>query len=135
MADLAITVANVIAGALASIDRHHNAGAAITSGQVVYLDTDGTYKLADDNGSAAARVPSGIALNAAAIGQPVAVVLSGPVTVGAALTPGVGYYLSSNPGGIAPAADLAAGQYPSFLGFAISATVLNLAIEQAGVSL
>jgi hypothetical protein len=135
MADLVITATNVAAGTGASIDRQRVAGAAIAAGQVVYLDSDGTYKLADDNGSAAARVPAGIALNAAAAGQPVAVVVNGPVTIGAALTPGVGYYLSANPGGIAPAADLGTGQYPSFLGFAASATVLNLGIQQAGVSL
>jgi hypothetical protein len=135
MADLTITAANVVAGANATFDRH-NAGAAISAGQMVYLDpADNTFKLADDNGVAAARVPVGVAAHAAAIGQPLTVITSGPVTIGAALTQGVGYYLSSTPGGIAPAADLASGQYPSFLGFAISATVLNLNIQQAGVSL
>jgi hypothetical protein len=136
MADLTITAANVVAGAGATVDRNHNAGAAITAGQVVYLDSDGTYKLADDNSAtAAARVASGIALNGAASGQPVAVLTSGPVTIGAAVTVGVGYYLSANPGGICPAADLGSGQYPSLLGFAISASVLNVAITGAGVSL
>jgi hypothetical protein len=100
---------------------------AITAGQVVYLDSaTNTFKLADCNsGTAAARVPFGVALDNAAAGQPVQVQTSGPVTIGAAVTPGVGYYLSATPGGICPVADMVAGCFPSFLGFAISATQIS----------
>jgi hypothetical protein len=83
----------------------------------------------------AARVASGIALHAAASGQPLAVLTSGPITIGAAVTAGVGYYLSATAGGICPVADLGSGQYPSFLGFAISASVISININAAGVSL
>jgi hypothetical protein len=73
--DIAITAANVAAGAGATIDRTHNAGVAVTAGQVLALDTDNTYKLADDNSATASlRVPAGIALNNAAAGQPVGIV-------------------------------------------------------------
>lgn len=137
MADLTITAASVIAGASAVIDRTHNAGAAVTAGQTVYLDpADATYKLSDNNsGTAAARVVSGIALNGAASGQPLAVVTNGLVTIGAAVTAGVGYYLSATPGGICPIADLGSGSYPSLIGFAINATQINVAIAPAGVAL
>lgn len=136
MTDIVITAANVVAGAGATIDRSHNAGVAVTAGQVLALDTDNTYKLADDNaGTAAIRVPAGIAINNAAAGQPVGVVTAGPVTVGGTLVANTAYYLSANGGGIAPVADLAAGQFPSFLGFSLSTTVLYVNIESAVGSL
>lgn len=135
MADLVITAANVAAGSGAKIE-HGTAGAAVTAGQAVFLDTDNTYKLADANSvTPAARVDSGIALHAAAAGQPLAVCSNGPITIGATVSVGVGYYLSNNPGGICPVADLASGSYPNFLGFATSTTVIDLSIEAAGVAL
>lgn len=136
MADLAITAANVVSGA-GSRKTVGIAGVAVTAGQPVYSDpADGKYRLADsDSGTAAARAPAGIALHAAAAGQPLSVHLEGPLTIGAAVSQGVGYYLSKNAGGVAPVADLTSGCYPTILGFAISATVINVKIHQAGVAL
>lgn len=136
MADLTITAANVVAAGGATT-KNGTAGATITAGQVVYLDSDaGTYKLADtDSATAAARSPAGIALNSASAGQPLRVLEDGPVTIGAAVTAGVGYYLSGTAGGICPVADLGSGDYPVFLGFARSATVLDVDIVEAGVAL
>lgn len=136
MADLSITAANVISGA-GSLIAHGVAGAALTAGQALYLDeAAGSYKLADDNSATpAAREPDGFALHAAALGQPIAVHTRGPLTIGAVLTPGVAYYLSDTPGGICPVADLAAGEYPTIVGIAISTTVLNVKIQSAGVAL
>jgi hypothetical protein len=136
MADLTITAANVIAGASATT-RVGTAGAAITAGQAVYRDAaDGKFKLADANsGTAAARSPKGIALHAAAAGQPLVIVTSGPVTIGAALTAGVAYYQSSTPGGICPVADLVTGAYPTVLGMASSTTVLDVQIDESGAAL
>ena len=136
MADLVITAANV-ARAGDGIDDHGTAGVAVTAGQAVYLDSaTGTYKLADnDSATAEARSPDGLALNPAAIGQPLAVRKKGRITIGAAVTAGVPYYLSSTAGGICPAADLGSGDYPALLGFAVSATVIDLKIVEAGVAL
>lgn len=136
MADLAITAASVVAGA-GSRRATGIAGVAVTAGQVVYSDpATGTYKLADsDSATAAARVPAGIALHAAAAGQPLSVHLEGPLTIGAAVSTGVGYYLSKNGGGVAPVADLTSGCYPALLGFATSATVIDVKFHQAGVAL
>lgn len=136
MADLAITAANVLAGAGAAVSRGV-AGATVTAGQTVYLDTaDGKWKLADNNSATAAvRTPGGIALNGASNGQPLAVLTEGPITIGAALTAGVAYYLSDTPGGICPVADLGAGEYPTVIGIASSTTVLKVAINSAGVAL
>lgn len=136
MADLTITSTSVIAGSGASVS-YGTAGAAVTAGQAVYLDsTTSRYLLADNNSATVeARVPDGIALNGAAIGQPVAVLTRGPVTIGATLTAGVAYYLSDTPGGICPVADLASGEYPTIIGLATSTTVLTVKIQTAGVAL
>lgn len=136
MADLSITAASVAPAGDVTIFSGI-AGAAITAGQMLYLDSStGTLKLADANsGTAAARSPCGMALNGAASGQTVGVARRGNVTAGATLTAGVGYYLSATPGGICPVADLSTGAYPTFLGFATSTTVLALNIIESGVSL
>jgi hypothetical protein len=136
MADLVITAASVVPGA-GSRRTSGIAGASIAAGKPVYQDpADLKYKLADANsGTAAARAVSGISLNAAENGQPLAVHLEGPLTIGAAVSQGVGYFLSSTAGGICPAADLASGAWPTLLGFAISASVIDVKIHPAGVAL
>lgn len=136
MADLSITAASVVKGAGAAVT-HGTAGATITAGQVVYLDSaDNEYKLADaDSATAGVRSPVGIALHGASDGQPLAICTSGPLTIGATLTAGVAYYLSATPGGIAPVADLSTGDYPVIMGIATSTTVLNVKIQESGVSL
>jgi len=135
MADLAITAANVLAGADASI-LHGRAGEALAQGKQVYLDsTSKKWMLADSNSAAAeARVASGTVLNAAALNQPVTVAKSGSkVTIGATLTPGTDYYLSDTPGGICPIADVGTGEYVCRVGMAVSATELQLDYFYSGV--
>lgn len=135
MADLTITAASV---AFASgSKRTGTAGATITAGQAVYLDSaDGKYKLADANsGTAAARSPVGIALHGSLNGQPLTVQTAGSITIGATMTAGVAYYLSATAGGICPVADLTTGAYPTVLGMASSTTVLKLGIQESGVAL
>lgn len=136
MADLTITAASVAAGSSAR-KTTGTAGATITAGQVVYLDSaDNKYKLADcDSATAAARSPAGIALHASLANQPLTVLTSGSITIGATVTAGIAYYLSGSAGGICPVADLGTGDYPSLLGFATSASVINVDIESAGVAL
>jgi hypothetical protein len=136
MADLVITAASVLPGSGAKTVEG-TAGASVTAGQVVYLDSSAnSYKLADCNSATAAvRSPAGIALHASATGQPLAVATAGPVTIGATLTAGVAYYLSGTPGGIRPVADNTTGDYPVILGIATSTTVLNVKIQEAGVAL
>lgn len=136
MSDLSVTAASVVQGAGANVDRASNAGETITAGQAVYKAASGKWMKADNNsGTALARVPTGIALNDAALDQPLAVLKSGPVTIGATLTAGVAYYLSGTAGGICPVADLTTGMYPCILGIATSATVLDVDIQPSGVAL
>ncbi|TGR33005.1 MULTISPECIES: hypothetical protein [unclassified Mesorhizobium] len=135
MTALVITAANVAAGAN-STRENGTAGASITAGQVVYKAADGTYKLADTNdASAVVRKPRGIALHAASAGQPLAVHLSGPITIGATVTPGVAYYLGGTPGAIVPVADLTTGDHPALLGLAASTTVINIDIQAPDAAL
>lgn len=136
MADLVITAANVIAGAGANLENGY-LGVAVTAGKALYkAAADGLWYLADNNSAtAAARQAMGIALNGGGVGQPVQVLLSGPVTIGATLTPGVAYYLSDTAGGICPVADLGVGEYVCFIGLATSASVIDVAIKYSGVAL
>lgn len=133
MADLTITAANVLAGSGAK-KVNGTAGASITAGQVVYLDSaTNTYKLADtDSATAAARSPAGIALHASSSGQPLTICTQGPVTIGATVAVGDVYYLSGTAGGLAPVADVAAGDYPCIIGICSSTTVLDVKIHEAG---
>lgn len=136
MADLTITAANVVIGSGAVIE-HGTAGAAITAGEVVYKDASTSqYLLADcDSATTGARSPRGIALNDAADGQPLTIIKSGDVTIGATLTPGLAYYLSATAGGICPYGDLLSGDYVVFLGLAESASVLAVNIHESGAQI
>lgn len=136
MTDIAITAANVVAGATATIARGI-AAATITAGQILYLDpTTGKYGLADtDSATAAVRFVAGVALHGASANQPISLVTAGPVTIGAAILAGVFYYASGTPGGICPVADVAAGDYPSVIGYGISTTVLMVKIDNSSVVL
>lgn len=136
MADLSLTAASVLAGTGAETE-NGNLGAAVTAGQVLYKKaSDGLWYLADNNSATAeVRQASGIALNGGGIGQPVRVLRSGPVTIGATISAGVAYYLSDTPGGICPVADLAGGEYPCLIGIATSTTVLDVRFQYSGVAL
>jgi len=136
MTDLVITAASVVAGSNA-IKENGVAGETITAGQVVYRDSStGSYKLADtDSATAESRTPRGIALNGAASGQPLAIIRSGDVTIGATILAGVAYYLSGTAGGICPVADVASGDYVALLGMGKSTTVLTVDIQAPGVAL
>jgi hypothetical protein len=135
MADLTITAANVVAGTGAK-SISGTAGATITAGQVVYLDSsDGEYKLADcDSATAAVRSPVGIALHGASDGQPLKVHTKGLITIGATMTAALTYYLSQNPGGICPIGDLSTGDYRTIIGIATSTTVLDVQLHESGVA-
>lgn len=123
MAILSITASAVLKGANAQFQTGL-AGATITAGQTVYLDAaDSTYKLADANLSAAAATVVAIALNSASAGQPVSVLQEDDdFTTGGTMVTGTVYVLSATAGGINPAADLAAGWYPSVVFIAKSTT-------------
>lgn len=138
MTALSITAATV-KSQTGGVIENGTAGVSVTAGQAVYLDetTTGEYQLADANsGTAAARKARGIALHAAGAHQPLAIHKSGPLNLGATLTAGVAYYLSSAAAGsIVPVADLTTGDYPCLLGMAASASIINVDIQSPGAAL
>jgi hypothetical protein len=113
-ADLSITTTSFLPGARAKT-AIGTAGAAITIGQLLYFDsaTD-SWKLADADASATTALVVAIAGSAAAIGQPVIVILEDDdLTLGATLSMTAPVYvLSATAGGIAPSADITTGWYP-----------------------
>ena len=129
--DISITPANVVPSAAAH-RVEATAGATITAGQLIYLDstdTDtsgkGKAKLSDANGSAALRVVDGIAINGASAGQPLVYVTFDPaLTIGGSQTVNTILVLSGTAGGLAPAADLASGWYVTVLGVVKTSTTL-----------
>lgn len=132
MVDYSVTPANVIAGSNAS-RVSGSAGETIAAGKAVVLSpTTKKWMLADSNSATAAlRVAQGVALNGAALDQPLQVATRGDVTVGAVLTANVAVYLSDTPGGLCPVADVGSGEYPCMMGMAKSTSVLTLNIQAA----
>lgn len=134
MADLTITAASVAKGTNASVVSSYLAGASITAGQSVYLDSvTNTIKLADAD-ALASSAAVGVALNNAASGQPIVYQRSGNITIGSTVAVGVAYYVSTTAGGICLESDLSTGDFPHFLGFATSTTVIALDPKACGVA-
>lgn len=128
MSAVSITAANVLKSASAVGPFTKNAGATITAGQVVYLDsgTD-TLKLADANLSVAAATVAGIALHGAYSGNPCQYVAVDPAfVVGGTLVAGQLYCLGATAGTIVPVTDLTTGDVRAVLGVANSTSTLNL---------
>lgn len=135
MADLTITAANVAKGTNATI-AYGTAGAAITAGQTLYIDTanSNVLKLGDANASALTATIAGVALHAAASGQPITYQTAGSITIGATVAVGTPYVASATAGGIAPAADLATGWRTTVLGVATTTAAIELSINNSGAA-
>ena len=135
MADLTVTAASVAPYTGAnnpSVISRGTAGATITAGQAIYLDsTTSTLKLADADASTAAAYGVGIALHASLSGQPLSYVSGGFFTPGATLTKGQVYCVSATAGGIAPISDTVAatGAHPCILFYAISTSVAYVIVQ------
>lgn len=133
MAALTITAANV-AWVSGTKNASYNAGAAITAGQAVYLDSaTSTWKLADADASAATADCAGIALCTGVSGQPMVVQTDGTITIGATMTLGEVYFVSTTAGAIIPAGDLASPARTTIVGVATSTTVMTLRLFTSGV--
>ena len=127
MADVAITAANVAKVSGSTTTDTGIAGATITAGQLVYLDSGtNTIKLADSNLSQAAANTIGIALHGSLSGQPIQYAIGGDITIGGTVTVAGVYVTSANAGGLAPVADLVSGMYTKVIGVGLSATVLSI---------
>jgi len=115
MADISQTAASVtwVSGVREIVGKGGGTG---TPGQSVYLDTTtNTYKLADAD-TDIESVVAGILLDNMVSGRPCLIAPPGAViNWGATLTAGTIYVQSTTPGGVAPWADLAAGDYVNVL--------------------
>ena len=133
MVDISVTAADVQPGTGAVV-KHGTAAEAITAGESVHkLASDGLIYLSDaDHATAAKRAVSGIALNSAAAGQPIAYQESGVIDIGGTVTVGEIYVLSGAAGGIAPEGDLATGDNVSIIGVGVTATNISLGIFNSG---
>lgn len=137
MADITITASSVLPSANATIALGV-AGATITQGQVVYIDTaaSNVLKLADADLSTAAAVVTGIALSAGSTGQVIRYATEDPAFVlgGAAMLAGDDVWLSDTAGGLTKTrAELEAGDTIVHMGVMTSTTVMNLKITIGGV--
>ena len=129
MADVTITAANVVAGATAQISTG-TAGATITAGQALYIDTADSNKLKLAQATAAKFAFAGIALNGAASGQPVSYVTrDAGLTIGGTVAVGIPYGLGDNAGGVAPMSDNGTGDYATFIGIGISVTKIAVLVD------
>ncbi len=117
MADVSQTAANV--AKVSNVRTFEGtAGASITAGMPVYADTTDSNKLkAADADTLAASKAKGIALHGATNGQPLLIATGGKIDVGATLSTGVLYCVSTTAGGIAPYGDLATGDFVTLLGY------------------
>jgi hypothetical protein len=135
MADITITDTSVAPGS-GCVTTSGTAGATITAGAPVYVDTanSNVIKLADANASALTATVAGIAMHGASSGQPIAYATDGFVTYNAAFTASKAYILSNTAGAIAPIADHTTGWYMSLIGIAHTTTSLRLRIYNSGVT-
>ena len=136
MTDLVIVPGNVVAGSGAP-RAAGTAGVTITAGQLVYLDpATNKYLLSDNNAvDPNGRKVSGVALNGASLNQPLTILTGGDITIGATVVAGTDYFLSTNPGGIAPRADVITGMNVVMIGLAKSTSVITVDIQTPGVTL
>lgn len=112
------------------------AGATITPGQPVYLDTTtNTYKLTDGD-TDAESVCAGISLDGGVSGRDMLIAPPGAViNIGATVTLGTVYVCSLTAGGIAPWADLSTGDYTTILFIGATSNIVELICKRqyAGV--
>lgn len=138
MADLTQTPANISIGANVQV-QIVTAGEAITQGMPIYQNelTSKYYKADSDAESTAAA--NAIALTPAAADGDLFVRAytqgeNGNIDLGATLTIGETYVVSTNTGKIAPIGDLTTGDYVTYLGVASAADNLLLNINATGVA-
>lgn len=122
MADLTVTAGSVLFTSGTKLTGV--AGAAITAGQGLYLDSaTTTLKLAFSAGTAAEADAVGIALHSAGSGQPVTYAAHGSlINIGATTAKTTTYVASATAGGVAPQADLVSTNKIVRLGYATATT-------------
>lgn len=118
MADLTVTATSV--AFTSGTQTTGTAGETITAGMGVYLkSSDSQLYKAQADGTAAEATAVGISLHAATDNQPLTYAGSGStINIGATTSKATTYVVAATAGGVAPQADLTAGQYITRLGYA-----------------
>lgn len=131
MAELSVTPANVLKTDT-TFYSEGTAGATITAGMAVYIDTAASNVLKPcDADVLASSVCAGIALHGASTGQPIKYATSGDVTF-STMTVGAVYLVSqTTPGSLCLDSDLLTGDYISIVGVATTATNLSIKINNS----
>lgn len=129
MAAISITAASVLKSSTGQVSVG-TAGATITAGQAVYIDTSDSnkIKLADANGTTPANTFAGIALNAASSGQPVSYCTNDTAgfTIGATVLAGDTIWLSPTAGGLTKTIGDLSGGLAIVVGVMLTTTTMNL---------
>jgi hypothetical protein len=129
MAAVAITATGFIPSSLATIVEDVTAGAAVTRGQGVYLESaSNTYKLYDaDSATAEAKVWAGFACQDVGVGQKFDLCTKDPaLALGGTIAAGTTLWGSTTAGGVTTTiADLVSGTKVTVLGNATASGVVN----------
>ena len=138
MADLSQTAANVRDDANAVTEKNFKAGEAFDAGMVVYRKaSDGKWWKAQCDGTAeesGVGVQIGIAITTGVADQYVVVQTGGDINLGATVAIAAGpYVVSATAGGIAPMADLASTNRLTWVGYAISTSIVRLWLTATGL--
>ena len=133
MADLVVVAGNVKPGSDA-VTKGGIAGEAISAGDSVFEAADKGIELCEKDQAVIDAACRGVALNDAAVDQPIEYAVSGSVDMGAILAVGQVYIVGAGPGGIAPEADGSSGNFITVVGVAITGNLLKLGILQSGVA-
>jgi len=136
MADLTQTAANVATGNSTRVSRVQ-AGEAITQGMPVYKSASNSKYYQCDADAETSASAAGIALSPAGADADYFVLAEGDganIDLGATLTVGETYVVSTNKGAIAPIGDLTTGDYVTHLGVASATDNLVLKINVSGTA-
>lgn len=134
MANLTITEANIKPNDEYVRLQPATFGETVTKGQPVYRSTtdDKWYKAdADVLATAKAR---GIAIVGGVANETGVIQTDGKLQMGAILTVGTQYVVSVTAGSICPRADLASGDFITYLGTASTTSVLDMDVEATGIA-
>jgi hypothetical protein len=132
--DLTITAANIIL--VSGTAQRGIAGATITAGQALYLDSNNELQLCDADNTSTTATCVGISLHAALADQPLAYIADDNAVLGfgAILTVNTFYITSDTAGGIRPHVDIDSGDYLCLLGYAITTSNLRILVRNSGVT-
>ncbi len=132
MADITITPANVsrVSGSI----QRKDAGATITAGDSVYVDSAGVLQVCENDQTAVEAACAGLALNNGDTGQPVTYQVSGDLDPGGTLVAGEVYVVGAAPGAIAPVGDIAASEFATIIGIGTSTSNLKMGLLPSGVA-